>query len=208
MDDHLAITLLRHGVTDDNKRRAYIGWTDSPLSPSSMGELIRLKDELSEPELLFTSDLRRCVETANVLFSTPAENMTELREMHFGDWEGKTFDELQDDATYQQWVEQPFDIRPPNGESFATFSKRIETGWGRIRQTIAQTGSRHTVVVTHGGVIRYLLATYSPNKRDFWEWRIQHGHGYRLSWPSVVHLKEVSRCTSLQAVPIMGNVHG
>lgn len=151
MDGCLAITLLRHGITDDNKRRAYIGWTDSPLSQSSIESLLLLKEKLTEPELVFSSDLLRCVETANLLFCAPPKKNCDLREIHFGDWEGQTFHELQHDEHYQKWLEQPFLIQPPNGESFHEFTIRVDAGWEQVTQQVAESRSHHTAVVTHGG---------------------------------------------------------
>lgn len=208
MDDRLVITLLRHGVTDDNKRERYIGWTDSPLSKSSVESLLLLKHEFVEPELVFSSDLRRCVETAEILFPCIDEKIPELREINFGDWEGRTFCDLQDDAYYQRWLAQPFMIQPPNGESFAAFTERVETGWTQVKQKIIDNQSRHTVIVTHGGVIRYLLTKYGPPKNPFWGWHLKHGNGYECVWSSFNDLKEGNRCISLQAVPSMEKAHG
>ncbi|MBA4536850.1 histidine phosphatase family protein [Bacillus aquiflavi] len=208
MDDCLAITLFRHGITDDNKRRAYIGWTNSPLSKSGVEQLLQLKPQLKAYELVFTSDLCRCVETASILFRDVAhEKINQLREIHFGEWEGKTFNELQHYKQYQKWLSHPLMYRPPNGETFSEFTTRIEGGWNQITEKIIREKSRKIAVVTHGGVIRYLLSTYAPVKRDFWEWTVQHGQGYELIWP-LAAFRRGERCTSLQAVPLMAKENG
>ena len=44
--------------------------------------------------------------------------MTErFRESHFGDWEGKTYEALKDNKTYRSWIDNPYEITPPNGEN-------------------------------------------------------------------------------------------
>ncbi|WP_338368091.1 histidine phosphatase family protein, partial [Enterococcus faecium] len=85
MDNTVAVSLFRHGLTEENKRRAYLGWSDSPLCPEAKKEL---KLAQLDYDLVISSDLGRCLETSAHLFpERPAEAMPELREMHFGQWE-------------------------------------------------------------------------------------------------------------------------
>lgn len=207
MDDYLVVTLLRHGITDDNERHAYIGWTDSPLNQSGRQSLDMLRKSLTEKDLVFTSDLQRCVKTANYLFQTFTKKLMEFREINFGDWEGSTFADLQDDPHYQQWLQEPYEVKPPNGEHIYEFIDRVSKGWTKIQRAIIQVNARNVAVVTHGGVIRYLLATYGVPVRGFWEWRVPHGSGYELVW-KVAGFKEGKRCISLREVPLTGNEHG
>ena len=67
----LAVTLIRHGMTELNRRDAYIGWTDAPLSAAEHSRLRRLRVEWPYPvDCIVTSDLRRCWETASLLFGS------------------------------------------------------------------------------------------------------------------------------------------
>ena len=64
-------------------------------------------------------------------------------------------------------------------------------------------------IVTHGGVIRYLLSTYgSIEKRDFWEWKVSHGNGFELVWASKDAFRRGDRCTLLREVPLTENPTG
>ncbi|GAM12205.1 histidine phosphatase family protein [Mesobacillus selenatarsenatis] len=203
MDDTVVITLLRHGMTEKNNRQAYLGWTDSPLIPAQVF-----------PEFpvcynrIYTSDLGRCRETAKTLF--PQETpilMPEFRELNFGVWEGQTYEQLKDQPVYQKWLAEPFKVTPPNGESFAVFSHRVEEGWRKLTEEILDLGSKSSALVTHGGVIRYLLARYAAEKKDFWEWRIPYGHGYKLMW-DIEALRRGERCISLQEEHLTANQNG
>src|SRR5699024_5278493 len=201
MDDCVAITLLRHGMTKENERKAYIGWTDSPLSKEGV-ETIRLIDHSIQPDFIFSSPLLRCMETAEILFpNQKIHSVRDIKEMNFGLFEGKTYEQLKGETSYTNWVSKPFSCRPPNGESFHEFAKRIESGWREVVEKILETNASSAVIVTHGGVIRYLLTTYTSYCKSFFEWSVPHGAGYQLIW-SKDNLRRKEKCMSLQEVPI------
>ena len=200
MADSVAITLLRHGLTEANERKAYLGWTNSPLSESGIRGVHLLKDSCPDFTHVHASDLERCRETARLLFpNQQAICHPEFREMNFGRWEGKTYDELKEDPHYQRWLDHPMEAPIPEGESYPEFSLRIQEGW---QKWLA--GEEDTeVLVTHGGVIRELLVRYAPLSKPFWDWKIPHATGYRLIWEKRDSLRRGERCTLLQAVPTM-----
>ncbi len=208
MDDPLVIALFRHGMTPLNKKKAYLGWTDDPLLPEEKKRLSKLAVPAGY-ERIITSDLSRTMETACCLF--PARQLTPLacfREMNFGIWEGKTFEELKGDPYYRKWLESPEFVTPPEGESFLSFSARVDQGWKILSTMISKEKVRQLAVVTHGGVIRYLLSAYAPEERDFWSWRIPHGSGYALVWDSITSFRRRQRCTLLREVPLTEKQHG
>ncbi|WP_313804367.1 histidine phosphatase family protein [Cytobacillus sp.] len=205
MDDTVAIALFRHGLTEANKRQVYLGWTDSPLCTIENEKLVSCKGNY---ERIFSSDLGRCLHSGKLLF--PANDpvqLFELREMHFGEWEGKTYADLKDDSFYQKWLDAPFTVKPPKGESFAEFSRRVESGWEKIIERIMEEDIHRSAVMTHGGVIRYFLTKHAPYVKDFWEWDISHGKGYELIWTRD-GLRRGERCILLQEVPLMASQNG
>jgi alpha-ribazole phosphatase len=203
VDDIVAIALFRHGMTLENKRKAYLGWTDSTLVPRQV--LTKIPGGF---DWIFTSDLGRCRETAKILFpNNEPEILPELREMNFGDWEGKTYEQLKDDIMYQNWLDEPFKVSPPNGESYSAFTLRVVKGWNEITKRILENRIPTAALVTHGGVIRYLLTRYATEERKFWDWNIPYGQGYQLTW-SREGLRRGERCISLQEVPSMENQDG
>ncbi|WP_158701674.1 histidine phosphatase family protein [Lentibacillus sp. Marseille-P4043] len=205
MDDDLAITLLRHGMTTANQKGTYIGWTDTPLSTKGCNDLCI---NLPKQDLIFSSDLTRCLETAAILFpSQPVQALKEMREMNFGAWEGKTYDQLKHLPAYRHWLDNPYTASPDGGESFAAFGDRIRTGFTMVKKQILDSDAKDSAIVTHGGVIRYLLSVFSGQNRSFFEWKIPYGGGYRLCWLKDDFRREKA-CTLLQAVPTMENPRG
>ncbi|RFU62397.1 histidine phosphatase family protein [Peribacillus glennii] len=205
MDDGLVIALFRHGLTEANERKAYLGWSDSPLTPNARKQLA---PAAIKPERLYSSDLKRCTETAALLFpDRPAVENTEFRELHFGNWEGKTYEDLKDDSHYKSWLNAPFIETPPGGESFKEFAGRIESAWEHMKGDMFSNGIRHSAIVTHGGVIRYLLMKYAPVEKVFWEWNTPHGGGWKLTFKAE-DLRRGRRCTLLQEALITANPGG
>ncbi|MGE7765410.1 histidine phosphatase family protein [Peribacillus sp. NPDC096540] len=205
MADSVAITLLRHGLTEANERKSYLGWTDSPLSIKGEKEILGLRGSYPQYEKIHTSDLPRCIETARLLFPdvVPIKH-TAFREMNFGSWEGRTYEELKTDGDYQKWLERPMEAMVPGGESYLEFSGRVQKGWNQL---ISGEESQY-VLMTHGGVVRELLVRYAPVEKSFFDWGISHGMGYELIWEDRNSLRRGERCTLLQVAPIMGKQNG
>ncbi|MGM1019473.1 MAG: histidine phosphatase family protein [Bacillota bacterium] len=99
-----------------------------------------------------------------------------LRELHFGEWDGKTYDMLKDVELYRAWIDEPQRITPPGGESWADFVNRLRKfldslyEW-RVAMEVQPMGLTAAppsiLVVTHGGVIRQ-LACMLIRGHDFW----------------------------------------
>jgi alpha-ribazole phosphatase len=85
------------------------------------------------------------------------EILEALRELHFGDFEGRTYDEIAQlyPETYARWMEHPTETELPGGETFAAM-------WLRVTETCRELRRRHAgrsiACVTHGGVIRIVIA--------------------------------------------------
>lgn len=208
MDDAVVVALFRHGLTEENKRKAYIGWTDSPVCEDVREALASQCFQPSPYERIVTSDLKRCLQTAKVLFPDQKPiALSEFRELHFGNWEGKTYAELTGDPDYEDWLNDQYEKVPPHGESYSVFSDRIEKGWQKVLTMMEKENTHRIAIVTHGGVIRYLLSKLHE-ERDFWEWKVPHGNGFELVWSSVEAFRGGERCTLLRGVPLTENPNG
>ncbi|MFZ7943464.1 histidine phosphatase family protein [Neobacillus sp. 19] len=176
MDDRVVIALFRHGVTEENKRKAYLGWNDSQLLAET-----RNQSPLKSYESYFSSDLQRCLSTLNLFFPNQKPIILEnFREMNFGDWEGLTYEELKDNEHYRQWISDPVNIFPPKGEAFHEFTNRVQNGWNTMIHTVLTQQLKNCAVITHGGVIRYLLSEYAPEEKEFWSFQVRHDQGFEL----------------------------
>jgi alpha-ribazole phosphatase len=208
MDEHLVVTLLRHGLTAENEKHAYIGWSDVPLSQKGKNQLRLYRPFPNSYDLYVCSDLKRCIETAEILFPDhPFVTCPLFREMNFGEWEGKTYEELKDKELYREWLKHPFTVCPPGGESFFHFTQRIDKGWTRLLNYLFTKGQQNVLIVTHGGVIRYLLHKFAPEKLDFWDWKIPHGTAFTFIWTEKKG-KGQKRCTLLQEVTLTESLSG
>lgn len=205
MADRLVIALFRHGLTEANEKGAYIGWTDLPLSEKGKKHL---SEDDGKYQLVFSSPLKRCKQTAELLFP---ENETviipELKEFNFGDWDGKTYEELKDDVMYQKWLSDPSKEKTPRGESLAEFESRILKGWEKVLKYIVEYRYSKVAIMTHGGVIRQLLTKLSEWPHSFFEWDVPCGSGYKLTWTKD-KIRRDHLCISLQGVPIMEKLAG
>lgn len=194
-DFHL--TLIRHLPTLANIERRYIGWSDESILQSS-----QVYNQATWcPDVINGSDLQRCRETAALFYpKTPYQGSSAFREMSFGDWELQTYEDLKDDPTYQKWLCNPDGTSLPNGEFLHEMASRIQAGLKSLQHD-------HSVVVTHGGPIRYVLTKFAPQEDDFWSWDVKHGDQWTLSWSSRQCFEEGKRCESLSVERLMESGH-
>lgn len=203
MDDSVVIALFRHGLTEENKRKAYLGWNDSPLCKESSDLSTK-----SRYNLYFSSDLPRCITTATILFpNKELILLPNLREMNFGRWEGKTYEDLKEVPLYRRWLSNPLSYCPPEGESFDKFTHRVQNGWEEITEEILSKNVGRCAIITHGGIIRYLLSEFAPQPSDFWSWQVPHHQGFELVFDREA-LRRRERCTLLREVPLTAKEHG
>ena len=117
----MKVVLIRHSKTAGNLMGRYIGTTDEPLCE----EGIRLLENRSYPaaELVYVSPMKRCRETAALIYPTLAQREEPLlRECDFGDFENKNYLELNGNPDYQAWVDSGGTLPFPGGESREGFS--------------------------------------------------------------------------------------
>ncbi|AMA71903.1 MULTISPECIES: histidine phosphatase family protein [Aneurinibacillus] len=156
---------VRHGETQENRERRYLGHYDAPLTARGRRQAEVVAERLSGERIdfIYTSDLLRCRETAEViarvhgLYPFVAK---ELRELDFGKWDRKTYEEImqRDKQLAKEWYNDPYTITPPEGESLQELGKRVD------RWLLALQERMHpreiAVLVSHGGPIRWFLATW------------------------------------------------
>lgn len=177
------IHLIRHGITEGNLLGQYVGSTDSPLAPQGIEHLNELKEQHDYPtaQVYYSSPLSRCVQTLKVLYPEAEPTLVEdLRECDFGDWEGKTAKELEQDETFLRWMENMEQVSPPNGEGSREFTYRVCAVFEKLVEDMMRSGTTSAVMLTHGGVIMTLLAAYGLPRAKFYDWMTENGHGYTL----------------------------
>ena len=184
------IHLIRHGLTEGNLKQQYIGKTDLPLAGVGVAELQKLKEEVEYPKVdkVYSSPMLRCKQTANLLYPYKDIQLVDnLREIDFGDFEGKTATELESSPAYKDWAAGRINAAP-NGEDNTEFAKRLCVGLNQIVRDMMAEGAEHAAVIMHGGAIMMLLASCAVPRKNMVEWTCPSGSGYSiLVTPSLYH---------------------
>ncbi len=142
---------VRHGPTH---QKTFVGWRDVPADLSDHAQIARLNAFLPKDALVISSDLLRAVATADVLSDkrTRLKSRFDLREFHFGEWDGKHFDEVAQshpELSRAYW-ETPGDVSPPGGESWNTAAERVSKAVDNLNTTYPDAD---IIAVAHIGVI-------------------------------------------------------
>lgn len=151
------VDLLRHG--DVQGGACYRGSTDDPLTEYGWQQMRKAVGGRDDWQLIISSPLGRCLDFAKqsgLQKSLPLIIEAGFQEIHFGDWEGQTAEQIgqtQPEAL-RRFYEQPFNYPPPNGENLAVFQQRVETAW---QKTLKNQQGKSILIITHAGVIRTLF---------------------------------------------------
>lgn len=177
----MQVTLIRHGQTAGNALRRYIGRTDEPLSP----EGARLAAEAgSDParETVYVSPMRRARRTAEILFPNARQIvLDDLREMDFGDFEGRSAADMERDSAYRAWVEGGCMAPCPNGEGQADFTRRVCAAFCAALDDAAARGAAEAVFVVHGGTIMSVLSALSRPAGAYYSYACANCGGWRCT---------------------------
>ena len=115
--------LIRHGSTPGNRERRYIGRTEEDLCEE--GILALKGQEAPEVQRIYASPMRRCIQTAKILYPGRAQvKIEEFRECDFGSFEGKNYQDLSGDPVYQAWIDSGGTLGFPGGEEPGGFRRR------------------------------------------------------------------------------------
>ncbi len=178
-ENKIILTLIRHGKTAANYESRYIGSTDEGLCGDAAKELETLRERFMPQDMIFSSPLKRCLQSTAIIFDEPEiVVINELREMNFGDFEYKNYNELKDDRRYQTWIDGGGTGRFPNGESRDEFIDRTMKGFNRLIDSAKAAGAHNIAAVVHGGTIMAILS--SLTKKDYFDFRCECAHGYKM----------------------------
>ena len=162
--------IIRHGQSEGNAGKVLQGRGEYPLSAAGRDQAAlrgrSIKETLPESELkktlLFSSPLGRARETAEIISREAglAEPvcLDELIEMDLGIWSGKVWDEVKNDdpSLWDAFMAKSWDAIP-KAESSAVLYERALAAWAVLRDTAVEKGARSVIVVTHGGLLQWLL---------------------------------------------------
>lgn len=144
----IELWLVRHGETDWNLNHLLQGWVNTPLNSTGRRQSRELAGRLRGRRFsgVWSSDLDRAVETAQLAYGEPTRNMA-LRELDFGDIQGLSWQRLPVELREKMIAFQ--DFAAPGGESHRQMEDRV------LSFLCGLVDGVH-LVFTHGGVIRML----------------------------------------------------
>ena len=157
-----ALVLIRHARPAGHDGRC-VGHYDTELAPSALDDVRRLAAPAARPpKLVVASDLKRAADSARVLADAWGAELRfdpRLRELSFGDWEGRAWDEIgaADRGALDAWGADWTRVAPPNGESGMALAARARRSLADILP-LAEFLASGVAVVSHAGWIRVATA--------------------------------------------------
>lgn len=155
------IHLLRHGQVEGFEAKRYNGQSDVPLTDLGRRQSAAFAGRFQHLKLsaIYSSDLYRCRVAADqiaLLQAVSPEYRSDLRELHSGDWQGLTWEFLQQSypELWQARLNDIVNVAPPGGESVQQLAERVRTALGDI---LPRHAGEEVVIVAHGGVNRIIL---------------------------------------------------
>lgn len=195
----LEVILVRHGLTDWNLGRRIMGARPIPLNEAGVAQLKLLQEMFGTIPLdaIFTSPIKRAVQSAQLLKGTrdiPIIESEDLREIDYGPWVGKTFDEISATPEFRDYFLRPHLAQVPDGESLAGVTARACDFIERLKKQ----GKRQRIVaISHADVIKAILVKYlGLPLNEFHRLRIDNA-SYSVLWSNL----KVDRVLVINALP-------
>lgn len=150
----MEIYLVRHTSVNMESGTCY-GKSDIDVSCAFPAELEVIKNKLGNPGsfVFYTSPLKRCVKLAQKLSSSDFIPDNRLIECNFGEWELKKWASLEGEY-FKKWQGDYVNMPCPNGETYLEIYERSS----EFFEELIKKAHPKTAVITHGGVIRAILA--------------------------------------------------
>lgn len=170
----IKLLFIRHGATEGNLEKRYIGSTDEALCKKGIEQIEALKIHDFQVDHVFVSPMRRTRQTAEILFpKSPCTIVDDLAETNFGRFEGKTAEELSGTLEYQKWLDSMCLDPIPGGEGVTDFKRRSCEAFARVINGLPDRSCAAFVV--HGGVIMAVLETFAWPRKEFYDYHIANG---------------------------------
>ena len=155
--------LIRHGHNDSVGKKLTGRLPGVHLNAEGQAQAQKLAEALADLEIkaVIASPLERAQETAEPIAKThnlTVETLTDLLEIDFGKWQGRTFKQLKRLKLWKKVQKAPSEVRFPDGESFSEAQERVAKGLIALSE---QYGEKEKVVcVAHSDVIRLAVAYF------------------------------------------------
>ncbi len=183
MKKKVTLILVRHGIIEANVSGRYIGCrTDEGLCEEGIREISEKKEGIlrivPEGARVFSGPMKRALQTEELIFDGIRPVIIDrFTEIDFGEFEGKTAEELSDDKRYIRWIESGGTVAFPGGESRDDLIARTMEGFREVTGRMEDGDS--AVIVCHGGNIMALMGTLTD--REYFDFQVENLGGYLLN---------------------------
>ncbi len=202
----MKVVLIRHGMTEGNRKSRYIGVTDEPLCPQGSRELAGRR--FPQAQAVFTSPLLRCRQSAQILYPQQKPRILErLAECDFGEFENKNWRELSGNPRYQQWIDSGGTLPFPGGESPKEFKARSVRGFEEAVEQCLSEGIAAAAFVVHGGTIMSVLERFANPSGDYYSWSVKNGEGYEARLEEALWASGKKELTDIRKLEFGGETH-
>jgi alpha-ribazole phosphatase len=176
----IQLYLARHAESILNKKQVYYGSIDCPLSEQGRKQAEGLKNALQgiKFDTVITSPLKRAVDTAKIIrdeYHTDLLIDERLKEVHFGQWEGMHYKEIQekDPEHWDAWVKDWKHARPPGGEAYMELYERVKTA---LQYCILNYENQTLLIISHQGCLRIILSILlGLGEEGYWHFALEQG---------------------------------
>ena len=178
----MELLLMRHGATRGNELRRYVGrGSDEPLSEKGM---VQCKEVGAFPRVrrAYVSPMLRARQTARLCFPHAELIVVPgLEEYDFGQFEGKSAQDMEHDEAYRAWVDGWCKGRCPGGESRAEFVSRTARALKDMLVRAAEREEQKVIVIAHGGTVMAAMSSFADGSAladDYFGWQVGCCEGY------------------------------
>ena len=175
------VFLIRHGVTDWNRDRRFIGSREVPLSSDGVLQAKAVALSLASIPVgeIISSPALRAVQTAEIIgnqFHADITRDPRLGDLRLGKWEGMTYEEAAQTPEYKRLQANILRERLPGGEDLSQVRDRAT---GAVEQALRDAPAGESLaIISHATILRIVLAHYVGTS-------ITHFHRFRISPGSV-----------------------
>ena len=181
----MRLHLIRHGQTHWNAIRRVQGHSESELNENGQQQALSLSSTLDSLPLgaVYCSSSRRTRQTAELLFARrplPIVYLDSLREIYLGPWEGRLYDEIQqeDAEQFHNFWHAPHQFRVEGAESYHELQQR---GVAAIKDICAANDHGEIAVVSHGALIKSVLTHFERKPLErLWDPPLMHNCSHSI----------------------------
>ena len=99
----------------------------------------------------------------------------ELREIDFGDFEGRSYEEMKDDPAYTAWLDTNCEGPIPGGDFPESFRDDVEVCFESLMETCRTERVERALIVSHGGVLGTILERFAEPEKHWYEYHFPCG---------------------------------